>query len=120
MKLVILVITAWVSTGLIALLGVSAGATIWFYMEPVVDSVPDPASYFVAVSAGFLALILSFSVSVGISVHAARFAGPADSPQADKSADLFLSRHTSGRFPMGRRSYESATSSSSKPSEFTR
>lgn len=72
MKMVILAIAAWVSTGLIALLGVSAGATIWFYMEPVVDSVPDPASYFVAVTAGFLALILSFSVSVGITVHAAR------------------------------------------------
>lgn len=47
-------------------------------------------------------------------------AWPADRPQADKSADLFLNRHTSGALPIGSRSYESATSSSSKPSEFTR
>lgn len=70
--MVILAIAAWVLTGLIALLGVSAGATIWFYMEPVVDTVPDPASYFVAVCAGFLALCLSLAVSVGVTVHAAR------------------------------------------------
>ena len=69
--MVILAITAWVLTGLIALLGVSAGSTIWFYMEPVVDTVPDPASYYVA-AAGFLALFLSLVVSVGVTVHAAR------------------------------------------------
>ncbi|MFB9651926.1 hypothetical protein [Pseudarthrobacter oxydans] len=70
MKLVILAIAAWVLTGLIAVLGVTAGATIWFYMEPVVDSVPDPASYFVAVTVGFLALFLSFMISIAITVHA--------------------------------------------------
>ena len=70
MKLVILAIAAWVLTGLIAVLGVNAGATIWFYMEPVVDSVPDPASYFVAVTVGFLALFLSFMISIAITVHA--------------------------------------------------
>jgi hypothetical protein len=42
-------------------------------MEPVVDSVPDPASYFVAVGAGLMALFLSFAVSVGITVQAARY-----------------------------------------------
>lgn len=73
MKMVILAIAAWVLTDLIALLGISAGATIWFYMEPVVDSVPDPASCFVAVGAGLLALFLSFAVSVGITVQAARY-----------------------------------------------
>ncbi|MFC9336429.1 hypothetical protein [Arthrobacter sp. NPDC057009] len=70
--MIILAIAAWVLTGLIALLGISAGATIWFYMEPVVDTVPDPTSYFVAAGAGFLALFLSVVISVGITVHAAR------------------------------------------------
>ncbi len=70
--MVILAIAAWVLTALIALLGISAGATIWFYMEPVVDSVPDPASYLVAVVAGFLALFLSLVVSVGVTVRVAR------------------------------------------------
>lgn len=72
MKMVILAITAWVLTGVIAILGVSAGSTIWFYMEPVVDTVPDPASYYVAAAAGFLALFLSLVMSVGVTVHAAR------------------------------------------------
>lgn len=72
MKMVILAITAWVLTGVIAFLGVSAGSTIWFYMEPVVDTVPDPASYYVAAAAGFLALFMSSVVSVGVTVHAAR------------------------------------------------
>jgi hypothetical protein len=72
MKLIVLAIAAWVLTGLIAVFGVTAGATIWFYMEPVVDSVPDPASYFVAVAVGFLALFLSFMISIALTVHAAR------------------------------------------------
>lgn len=72
MKMVVLAITAWVLTGVIALLGVSAGSTIWFYMEPVVDTVPDPASYYLAAAAGFLALFLSLVVSLGVTVHAAR------------------------------------------------
>jgi hypothetical protein len=72
MKTVILAITACVLTGVIVLLGVSAGSTIWFYMEPVVDTMPDPAIYYVAAAAGFLALFLSLVVSVGVNVHAAR------------------------------------------------
>ena len=64
MKLIILAIAAWVLTGLIAVLGVTAGATIWVYMEPVVDTVPKPASYFLAATVGFLALFLSLIVSV--------------------------------------------------------
>ena len=36
------------------------------------DTVPDPASYYVAAAAGFLALFLSLVVSVGVTVHAAR------------------------------------------------
>ena len=72
MKLVGLAILSWVVTGLILVLGASAGATIWFYMEPVVDSGPDPGSYPLAGAAGFLALLLSTAVSVGITVHAAQ------------------------------------------------
>jgi hypothetical protein len=72
MKLIILAIAAWVLTGLIAVLGVTAGATIWVFMEPVVDAVPKPASYFVAAAVGFLALFLSLIVSVAITVHAAQ------------------------------------------------
>ncbi|GAA3402977.1 hypothetical protein [Pseudarthrobacter polychromogenes] len=71
MKLIILAIAAWILTGLIAVLGVTAGATIWFDVEPVVDSVPDPASYFVAVAVGFLALFLSFMTSIAFTVRAA-------------------------------------------------
>jgi hypothetical protein len=72
MKLIILAIAAWVLTGLIAVLGVTAGATIWVFMEPVVDTVPKPGSYFVAATVGFLALFLSLIVSVAITVHAAQ------------------------------------------------
>lgn len=70
--MIVLATAAWSLTFVIAILGVSAGATIWFYMEPVVDSVPDPASYYVAATAGFLALLLSVVVSVGVTVHAGR------------------------------------------------
>jgi hypothetical protein len=72
MKLIVLAIAAWVLTGLIAVLGVTAGATVWANMEPVVDVVPEPATYFIAAAAGFLALFLSLVVSVGITVHAAQ------------------------------------------------
>lgn len=72
MRLGIVAVAAWVLTGLIAILGVNAGATIWFYREPLVDAVPDPGSYFVAVTTGFLALLLSLVVSITVTVHAAR------------------------------------------------
>ncbi|MFQ4148146.1 hypothetical protein AAGW05_05530 [Arthrobacter sp. LAPM80] len=68
----IIAIVAWVLTALIVILGFNAGATIWFYMEPVVDAVPDPASYYIAVTAGFMALLMSLAVSIGLTVHAAR------------------------------------------------
>lgn len=35
------------------------------------ESVAEPASYFVAAYAGIVALILSFVVSLGISIHVA-------------------------------------------------
>jgi hypothetical protein len=61
---------AWVLTGLIAILGLNAGRTVWFYMEPVIDTVPNPASYYIAATAGILALFLSLGVSIGVTVHA--------------------------------------------------
>jgi hypothetical protein len=70
--MIILAISARGLTFVIAILGVSAVATIWFFMEPVVDSAPAPASYYVAAAAGFLALLLSLLVSVGATVDAAR------------------------------------------------
>jgi len=71
MKSILLVIAAWTVTVLIGVLGVNAGATIWFYREPVMESVAEPASYFVAAYSGIVALILSFVVSLGISIHVA-------------------------------------------------
>lgn len=68
----IVAVARWFLTGLIAIFGVNAGATIWFYREPVVDTVPDPGSHFVAATAGFLVLLLSLGVSIGVTVHATR------------------------------------------------
>jgi hypothetical protein len=67
-----LVFSSWVVTALIAFLGVNAGATIWYYQEPVVDAVPEPASYFLAAYSGIAVLALSFIVSVAVTVHVAR------------------------------------------------
>lgn len=78
----IIAVAAWVLTGLIAILGVNAGTTIWFYMEPVVDTVSDPVSYYVAVTAGFLALLLSLAVSIGATIHAARCNASRNDPSA--------------------------------------
>lgn len=70
--MIIVAIAAWALTVSIVILGVNAGATIWFYMEPLQETVPDPTTYYVAATAGFMALFLSLVVSVGVTVHAAR------------------------------------------------
>ncbi|WP_427017060.1 hypothetical protein ACQCSX_20600 [Pseudarthrobacter sp. P1] len=72
MKASLLIIAAWTTTALICVLGVSAAGAIWFYMEPVVDSVDDPASYYVAAISGMVALALSIAVSLGITIHLSR------------------------------------------------
>lgn len=72
MRMTIVAIAAWVLTGLILLLGINVGRAFWFYMEPVVDTVPVPASYKIAAVAGILALVLSLFVSVGATLQAAR------------------------------------------------
>jgi hypothetical protein len=69
-----LVFSSWVVTALIAVLGVNAGATIWYYQEPVIDAVPEPASYFLAAYSGIAVLSLSFIVSVAVTVHVGRCA----------------------------------------------
>ncbi len=58
------VVLSWLVTVLIAMLGIGAGQTIWFYAEPVVDTQPMPTSYFVAAYAGLAALAVSFITSV--------------------------------------------------------
>lgn len=70
MKVIVLAGASWLVTLLLVILGTNIGATLWFYMEPVVDSVPQPGSYYVAAGAGFMALLLSFAVSIGLTVQA--------------------------------------------------
>lgn len=72
MQIKIIAVAAWVLTGMIVILGLNTGRTIWFYMEPMVDTVPEPVSYYIAVAAGFMALLLSLAVSIGATVHAIR------------------------------------------------
>jgi hypothetical protein len=67
-----LVFSSWAVTALPAFLGVSAGATIWYYQEPVVDSVPEPVSYFIAAYSGLAVLALSFVASTAVTVHVGR------------------------------------------------
>lgn len=57
-------ITSWIVTVLIAILGVMAGQTIWFYQEPLIDSLPMPPSYTVAVLVGLAALVCSLTLSI--------------------------------------------------------
>lgn len=64
-----LVVSSWVTTVLIAVLGVYAGQTIWYYQEPTIDTVSTPQSFFVAVYAGLAVLILTVAQSIGVSVH---------------------------------------------------
>jgi hypothetical protein len=68
----LLIIATWAVTVAISVLGVNAGATIWFYMEPAMGSIDEPASYSVAVYSGLVALALSIVVSIGISIHLLR------------------------------------------------
>ena len=72
MRMTIVAIAAWMLTGLILLLGINVVRAFWFYMEPVVDTVPVPASYTIAAVAGILALFLSLFVSVGATLQAVR------------------------------------------------
>ena len=57
-------IASWIVTALITALGVAVGQTIWFYQEPLIDTLPEPASYLAAVILGVAALAGSASVSI--------------------------------------------------------
>jgi len=72
MKAILTMAAAWTVTALISVLGITAGQTFWCYMEPVMDTVADPASYYLAAYSGLLALALSVAVSVGITLHTVR------------------------------------------------
>ncbi|MBH0115648.1 hypothetical protein I6E52_02175 [Salinibacterium sp. NG253] len=64
-----LLIFAWLVPAFIVVLGLNVGATIWYYMEPQMGILPDPGTYYVAVFAGFIALLLSLVAAMGISIH---------------------------------------------------
>ncbi|TVU58750.1 hypothetical protein FQP90_20770 [Paenarthrobacter nitroguajacolicus] len=72
MKLNLMVIAAWAVTALLVLLGWATGVTLWSYMEPVVDTVDPPASYYVAAWAGVAALALSFVASICVTLYVAK------------------------------------------------
>ena len=59
----------WVTTVGIVVPGVSAGAAFLYFMEPAMGSLADPGSYYVAVFADFLTLILSVIVNTLVTVH---------------------------------------------------
>lgn len=60
----VMAIGSWIVTVLIAALGVAVGQTIWFYQEPLIDTLPQPGSYFTAVMLGLAALAGSAFVSI--------------------------------------------------------
>lgn len=74
MKVWHLAVVSWVVTALIAVLGVTAARTIWYFQEPVVDSVAQPDSYFVAAVCGLLVLALSFLLSCALTAISGQFA----------------------------------------------
>lgn len=65
----LLLIAAWLLPAIIVVLGISSGATIWFYMEPQMGSLTSPDTYAIAIISGLFALALSVLVAVGISIH---------------------------------------------------
>jgi len=65
---VYLLISSWVVTALIAVLGVFAGRTIWFFQEPLFGAVVTPPSYYIAAYSGIAVLTLSFTQSVVMSI----------------------------------------------------
>ncbi|RJT79155.1 hypothetical protein D6T63_11075 [Arthrobacter cheniae] len=70
MKVWHLSVLSWIVTALIAVLGVTAASTIWYFQEPVVDSVAQPGSYSIAAVSGLVVLMLSFLLSCGLTVLA--------------------------------------------------
>ncbi|PJJ81605.1 hypothetical protein CLV85_0782 [Salinibacterium amurskyense] len=75
-------ISSWLVTALIAVLGVFAGQTIWFYEEPLLGAIVTPPSYYIAAYSGVTVLTLSFVQSVALSAsYATRRAASASSSE---------------------------------------
>lgn len=74
MKVWQLAVVSWIVTALIAVLGVAAARTIWYFQEPVVDSVAQPDSYFIAAICGLLVLALSFLLSCALTAISGQLA----------------------------------------------
>lgn len=74
MKIWHLTVVSWIVTALIGVLGVTAASTIWYFQEPVLDSVAQPRSYFLAAICGLVVLTLSFLLSCALTALAGRCA----------------------------------------------
>ena len=74
MKVWHLAAVSWLVTALIGVFGLNAARTIWYYQEPVVDSVAQPTNFFIAVVCGLSVLVLSLLLSCALTALAGRFA----------------------------------------------
>ena len=69
-----LAVASWLLTALIGFFGLQAWYTIWYYQEPVIDTVSQPGSSIVAVVSGLGLFALSFLFSCAMTVFAGRVA----------------------------------------------
>lgn len=74
MKVWHLAAVSWLVTALIGVFGLNAAWTIWYFQEPVVDSIAQPGSYFIAVVCGLSVLVLSLLLSCALTALAGRVA----------------------------------------------
>jgi Mg2+ and Co2+ transporter CorA len=77
MKVWHLAVVSWIVTVLTGVFGMNAWYTIWYYQEPVIDSVAEPDAFGIAVACGLGVLALSVLLSGALSILAAR----ADTPK---------------------------------------
>ncbi len=76
MKVWHLAVASWIVTVLIGVFGMNAWYTIWYYQEPVIDSVAEPDAVGIAVACGLGVLALSVLLSGALSILAARVDTP--------------------------------------------
>lgn len=72
MKVWHLAVVSWIVTVFIGVFGLNAWYTIWYYQEPVIDSVAEPDGFLVAVICGLGVLALSFLLSCALTILAGR------------------------------------------------
>lgn len=60
----IVAIISWGVTILVVALGVTVGQTLWFYIEPVMQTVDTPPSYGIAATVGIALFVFSLILSV--------------------------------------------------------